>query len=191
MLSFLGPLEPRCCNAYEGTRPVSATQTIAFAWRHAPDRTPPAPWSPPRAALSLSLARERFAEKRASGSQPRRVARRSRLRPEAEASVACNWPFLAAGLEREQRCLIAGRLFSSQANAAIRRRPRGPLRDRPSGGRAQHPVVRPLRRDGLLRSSRSSERSRASAGCHGGGSPVRSRGSSTLGRGGRSRQPCK
>ena len=41
---------------------------------------PPAPRSPPRAAPSL--ARERFAEKQASGSRPRRVVRRSCLRPD-------------------------------------------------------------------------------------------------------------
>ena len=40
---------------------------------------PPAPRSPPRAALSL--AREHFAEKRTSGSRPRRVTRCSRYRP--------------------------------------------------------------------------------------------------------------
>ena len=40
---------------------------------------PPAPRSPPRAALSL--ARERFAEKRASGSRACPVVRRSCLRP--------------------------------------------------------------------------------------------------------------
>ena len=58
----------------------------AFAWKHALDPTPPALRSPPGPALSL--ARERFAEKRASGSRPRRVARRSRSRPNALARDA-------------------------------------------------------------------------------------------------------
>jgi hypothetical protein len=50
-----------------------------FRVKHASDPTPPALRSPPRPAPSL--ARDRFAEKRASGSRPRRVVRRSRFRP--------------------------------------------------------------------------------------------------------------
>src|ERR1017187_1828643 len=51
---------------------------LPIAWKHASDPTPPALRSPPRPAQSL--ARDRFAEKRASGTRPRRVARRSRYR---------------------------------------------------------------------------------------------------------------
>ena len=56
------------------TGPSSRNRVEARAQPH-----PPAPRSPPRAALSL--ARERFAEKQASGSRPCPVARRSRYRP--------------------------------------------------------------------------------------------------------------
>jgi hypothetical protein len=56
---------------------------------------PPAPRSPPRAALSL--ARERFAEKRASGSRPCPVAHRSRYRPKGGVPIeACDGPPIAA-----------------------------------------------------------------------------------------------
>jgi hypothetical protein len=65
---------------------ASATRTARSLSRGSTRTTPPAPRSPPRAALSL--ARERFAEKRASGSRPRPVVRRSCLRPEAIAGLA-------------------------------------------------------------------------------------------------------
>ena len=62
--------------------------------------TPPAaPRSPPGSALSLP--RERFAEKRASGSRPRRVVRCSCYRPKARVHVrqphACSFIEAAAG----------------------------------------------------------------------------------------------
>ena len=65
---------------------ASATRTARSLSRGSTRTTPPAPRSPPRAALSL--ARERFAEKRASGSRSRPVVRRSCLRPEAIAGLA-------------------------------------------------------------------------------------------------------
>ena len=66
------------------TRPDACSRVEARA-----EPNPPAPRSPPRPALSL--ARERFAEKRVSGSRPRRVVRRSCLRPEAAARSAPAW----------------------------------------------------------------------------------------------------
>jgi hypothetical protein len=69
------------CHASE--RRLRPDRTHAPAWRQASDPTPPALRSPPRPAQSL--ARDRFAEKRASGTRPRRVARRSRYRPEGSA----------------------------------------------------------------------------------------------------------
>ena len=59
---------------------------LALAWKHAPNPALPAPRSRPRAALSL--ARERFAEKRASGSRPCPVVRRSCLRPRGGVRIA-------------------------------------------------------------------------------------------------------
>ena len=64
---------------HERERQSRQDRALAIAWKHAPNPALPAPRSPPRAALSL--ARERFAEKRASGSRPCPVVRRSCLRP--------------------------------------------------------------------------------------------------------------
>ena len=69
-------------------RPGRMLPRVARAEPH-----PPAPRSP-RAALSL--ARERFAEKRASGSRLCRVARRSRFRPRGGVRIeACDGPEMA------------------------------------------------------------------------------------------------
>ena len=82
------------------------------------------------------------------------------------------------------------RLFSSQAEAAVRRRP-GTTRAYPSGRQAKRPLVRPRQRDGLLRSSRSGDRSGTPADCGGTSPPVDHGGSSTLRGGGGSSRPSK
>ena len=69
---------------------------LAIAWKHASDPTLPA--LEIAATAALSLARERFAEKRASGSRPRRVVRRSCFRPNpsvrsgpSRRPLSCSW----------------------------------------------------------------------------------------------------
>ena len=97
------------------TGPSSRNRVEAHAQPH-----PPAPRSPPRAALSL--ARERFAEKQASGSRPCPVARRSRYRPNPSVRPAPDDRFhmlgtrrsaLAIGLPRTQLSRRARRTAAS------------------------------------------------------------------------------
>ena len=66
---------------------ASATRTARSLSRGSTRTTPPA-GSEIAATAALSLARERFAEKRASGSRPRPVVRRSCLRPRGVVSAA-------------------------------------------------------------------------------------------------------
>ena len=77
----------QCLRSYGfSDREHDANCALAIAWKHAPNPTPPTLRSTPRPAPSL--ARARFAGKRAPGSRPRRVARRSRYRPEGGARRA-------------------------------------------------------------------------------------------------------
>jgi hypothetical protein len=92
---------------------VRSARAHAFAWRQASDPTPPALRSPPRPAQSL--ARDRFAEKRASGTRPRRVARRSRYRPNASGPGALRFA--------ESRADATGCGTSARLCSAGRRRP--------------------------------------------------------------------
>ena len=75
--------EPRRCIGLAGEAQHSDIPRLDACFRveARAEPHPPAPRSPPRAALSL--ARERFAEKRASGSRLCRVARCSRYRPQS------------------------------------------------------------------------------------------------------------
>jgi len=93
----------------DGGRPLAS----AIAWKHAPDPTPPAARSPLGAALSP--AHERFAGKRASGSRPRRVARRSRYRPGA--AVACR-SLRAVGIAWLGRCCSTATRSSRRTRAS-------------------------------------------------------------------------
>jgi hypothetical protein len=114
--------------------PEAASRACAIAWKHASDSTPPALRSPRRPAPSL--ASERFAEKRASGSRSQQVARRSRFRPEAEAK--CSLSHLsrsshplasgsntAAQLQMQERRLfvLAGSARSSKRQRKVGRSP--------------------------------------------------------------------
>ena len=89
-------------------------------------------WTPPRRhrghrhGPALSLARERFAEKQASGSRPCPVARRSRYRPEPEAPRSA-WPPPETLAAEGEQALCGGRTdrriglrFRSAAAASAR-----------------------------------------------------------------------
>jgi hypothetical protein len=75
---------------------ASATRTARSLPRGSMRWTPPRRHQGRRHGPALSLARERFAEKQASGSRPRPVVRRSCLRPRGGVRIeACDGPEMA------------------------------------------------------------------------------------------------
>ena len=104
------------CEVCISTRRVRVNRPAsAFAWKHAPPH-------PPASRRALSLARQRFAEKRASGSRPRRVVRCSCLRQE-ESYEGGDRTALRHELDRQLDCLAHDFLGDSSIAGARAARP--------------------------------------------------------------------
>ena len=107
------------CEVCISTRRVKVQSTARALSRGSTRRTPPA--GVPTAALSL--ARERFAEKRASGSRPRRVVRCSCLRPRGIVTRAATGRALRHEYDRQLDCLAHDFLGDSSIAGARAARP--------------------------------------------------------------------